>query len=368
MVFLSIITSIFVAIQDPIIQKFTIRIAGGYLSSKTGADIRIGRLYISPDFTIELEQFLVKDLKDNDILWVKELKVRPVMEDIIHGKIHVTRVELTDAHANLITYEGEDHMNFQFLIDAFASDKEKEESDNNTVVTVDRILLKALDFQLWNQNQDDSVKTAKGLMDFSHLVLTDINLDAEGLEIIGDSINAAIHHLAVTDTSGFKLNYLESKVKFYSQGILLDDLRLGTRHSNLQLDLHMFFPSMTAFSSFVDSVRLDANISPSILQVSDMGPFSETLYKMTDPIQLQGWIKGPISNFSIDGLNFAIGKHTSFEGSIALQPMNLDRGKQQLNIKKLDYSIEDLANGHIPTATGTIPIPSALEPLGLITP
>ena len=364
MVFLSFITSIFVAIQDPIIQKFTIRIAGGYLSSKTGADVRIGRLYISPDFTIHINHFLVKDLKDNDILSVEELKVRPVMEDIIHGNIHVGKVELTDAHANLITYEGEDHMNFQFLIDAFASDKEKEKSPEPTAITVDRVLLKSLDFQFWNQNRDHPEKTANRLMDYSHLALSDINLDAEGLVIIGDSINATIHHLAAIDTCGFNIKYLESQVVFYSQGILLDGLKIGTPNSDLHLDLHMLYPSLSAFDSFEDSVSFDALIFPSTIQVSDLGPFSQLLYKMTDPVQLEGWMKGPIKSFRIDDLKFAFGENTKFDGSLAIQPLDFEKGKHQLNIKKLNYSYNDLANFHIPTSAGVIPMPSTLEPLG----
>ena len=363
-VLISIIMSIFVAIQDPIIQKFTIRIAGGYISQKTGADVRIGRLYISPDFTIQIDHFLVKDLKDNDILMVEELKVRPIMEDIIHGNIHVGRVELTNAHANLITYEGEEHLNFHFLIDTFASDKEKKEKDNVTEVMVDRVLLKSLDFQFWNQNKDNPEKTADGLMDFAHLALTNINLDAEGLEIIGDSINATIHHLAAADTCGFKISYLESKVVFYSKGILLDDLFLGLPHSNLNLDLHMLYPNLQAFSSFVDSVNFDANIKLSRIQVSDLGPFSEVLYKMTDPVMFEGWMKGPVSNFLINDLKLAFGHNTNFEGSLALRPLNFKKGKQQLNIKRMNYSYEDLANFHIPTSSGVIPMPAALEPLG----
>lgn len=366
MVVLSIITSIFVAIQDPIIQKFAIRIAGGFVSQITEADIRIGRLYISPDFTIHIDHFLVKDLQDADLLSVEELRVRPVMEDIIQGNIHVGRVELSNAHANLITYEGEDHMNFQFIIDAFSSDKEKEkEKSGKTIpITVDHVMLKDLDFQLWNQNSDNPEKTEKHLMDYSHLVLRGINLDAQALSIIGDSISATINHLAAIDTSGFQLNNFESQVIFYSQGILLDGLKIGTPNSDLRLDLHMLYPSTSAFNSFVDSVTFDANILPSIIQVSDLGPFSDLLYKMTDPVQFQGWMKGPIRSFKVDKLKFAFGNHTNFVGSLALHPLDFEKGKHQLNIKKLNYSYDDLANFHIPISSGVIPMPSALEPLG----
>ena len=98
--------SIFVAVQDPIIQKFVIRIAGGYVSAKTGTEVRIGALNISPNFTITVDRFQVKDLENNNLVNVKQLKVRPVMEDIVHGIIHVERIELEDAEANLIKYEG----------------------------------------------------------------------------------------------------------------------------------------------------------------------------------------------------------------------------------------------------------------------
>lgn len=366
MVVLSIITSIFVAIQDPIIQKFAIRIAGGFVSQITETDIRIGRLYIAPDFTIHIDHFLVKDLQDADLLSVEKLRIRPVMEDIIQGNIHVGRIELSNAHANLITYEGENHMNFQFIIDAFSSGKkkEKEESGKTIPITVDHVMLKDLDFQLWNQNSDNPEKTEKHLMDYSHLVLRDINLDAQGLSIIGDSISATINHLAAIDTSGFQLNYFESQVVFYSQGILLDGLKIGTPNSDLRLDLHMLYPSTSAFQSFVDSVTFDANILPSTIQVSDLGPFADLLYKMTDPVQFQGWMKGPIRSFKIDKLRFALGNHTNFVGSIALHPLDFEKGKHQLNIKKLNYSYDDLANFHIPISSGVIPMPSVLEPLG----
>ena len=211
MVFFSFIMSIFIAIQDPIIQKFIIRIAGGYVSSKTGADIRIGRLYISPNFTIHIDQFSVKDLHDNEILSVDELRVRPVMEDIIHGDIHVGYVKLSDAQINLITYEGEENMNFQFLIDAFATDKEKEKQEAVSVA-VDEIKLQNIDFLFWNQNKDNPEKTLNHEMDYAHLVLDSIDLTADGLKIIGDSIVTTISHLSASEASGFALNHLEYEV------------------------------------------------------------------------------------------------------------------------------------------------------------
>ena len=363
MVILSFIMSIFVGIQDAIIQKFTIRIAGGYISSITGADVKIGRLYISPNFTIQLDHFLVKDLQGNDLLLVEKLRVRPIMEDIIHGGIHVGRVEMEDAHANLITYEGEDHLNLQFLIDAFSTG-EKEKSDKVTPIQVDRVLLKNLNFQFWDQNKEDLEKQAAKEMDYAHLDLRNINLDLEDLTVIGDSIHGVIHHLAASESSGFELVYLESEVTVTSKEILLDQLKLATPDSQLDLDLQFHYPSFQAFSSFVDSVVLDADIRPTTLLLSELGPFAKVLYEMPDEFKFQGKVHGPVENLKLNNLKLAYGDDTKLEGNLNLHVLDLLKGKQTIRLDRLTFSYDDLTSLRLPGESGTLPIPPSLAAIG----
>ena len=138
MVVVAIIASVFVAIQDPIIQKFAVRFAGGYLSEKTGADIKVGRLAVTPDFRVLIDDVSVKDLKNNDLAKIGSLKTKINIGDLLEGKIHLEHVKLHNTTANLITYKGEDQMNFAFLIDAFASDTTKEKESKPMEIIVDK--------------------------------------------------------------------------------------------------------------------------------------------------------------------------------------------------------------------------------------
>ena len=355
--------SVFVAIQDSIIQKFAIRIAGGYISKKTGAEIQIGRLYISPNFTILIDHFSVKDLKKNTLLGVEELRVRPDMEDLIHGDIHMKLVELNEAEANLITYKDSTHMNFQFLIDAF-SNGEKKKKDKDLVVAVDHIVLQNLNFQLWNQNKDHPEKTANHQMDYAHLVVDSINLDMEHLLVNGSTITALIHHLAANEVSGFTIKDLNTEVNVSPNGVLLDSMYLTTNNSDLHLDLHMLFNGYSCFKTFVDSVRFDSRIYPTDLLLSEIGPFAKVLYQMPNQLHFEGLMKGPIRHFTVDEVKIDLGQKTHFEGFIEIQPLDIKHQVHVLNIKKMNYTIDDLAAFHIPTATKTIPIPAALRPLG----
>ncbi|MBR4392100.1 MAG: translocation/assembly module TamB domain-containing protein [Bacteroidales bacterium] len=356
--------SIFIAIQDPIIQKFAIRIAGGYLSSKTGTEVKIGRLYISPNFTIHIDNLYVNDLKSNNLISIEELRVRPIMEDIIHGNINIDHVELSHAQANLTKYEGEDSMNLQFLIDVFSSGREKDKNKNPIPININRIRINDLDFRFWNQNKDHPEKTAQGLMDYSNLSLDSIQLDMENLFIQGDSITAIIHQLAAKELSGFELKNLNSKVNVSSHGILLDELALETPNSRLDLDLHILYPGYHAFKSFVDSAVFDSKIRQSELMISDLGPFAKALYDMPDLVKMQGVMKGPIKDLKLNKLKVNIGEMTRFEGDLALQPINFMKGRHTINIDRLNYSYQDLTEFHIPGSSKTIPIPAMLAPLG----
>ena len=158
MVILSAVTTLFIAVQDPITQKFAARIAGGYLSEKTGAEIKIGKLYISPNFSIHLEDFYAKDLNDNYLAKIGLLHARIDAQDLLNGEIHLKSVNLKDTEANIIKYEGEDEFNFDFIADAFQTDNEKEKTSEPLNIRIDRINFKDIDFMLWNQNTADLQK------------------------------------------------------------------------------------------------------------------------------------------------------------------------------------------------------------------
>ena len=361
MVILAIIASLFVAIQDPIIQKFAVRFAGGYLSEKTGADIKVGRLAVTPDFRVLIDDVTVKDLNNNTLAQIGELRTKINIGELLEGKIHLENVELRDTEANLITYEGEDKMNFAFLVEAFASDKPKEKKSKPMEIRIDKISLKNVDFMLWNQNRADSVKTAKHLMDYSHLDLDDINLEASDFYMFGDSISANIASLTAKELSGLELKSFKANTVVCQKGIFLDDMLMETNNSRFDMDLYMKYNGFDDFKTFVDSVEFDANIRPSDIMLSDIGVFTEVMYKMPDRVKFAGRFTGPIEHFRVDDIDAEIGKSTSFKGSISMHPLNFNDGYHTLNIKDMHFTYDDLANFYIPSNTKTIPLPESLR-------
>ena len=362
MVLLGIITSLIIAVQDPVFQKFAARYASGYLSEKTGGDIKVGRLLITPDFSIFLDDVIVKDLNDNELVDIGRLRGSLNIRDALDGIIHLEHIELSDVKANLIQYEGEDKFNFAFLVDAFKTDTVKPDKGPVCVI-VDRIDVKDLDFVFWNQNKDHPEKTENHVMDYAHLALDGINFEAQDFYLLGDSIHAKINALNGKDISGLDVKHLETDAIVCSKGVFLDGLRAELNNTSIDADVNMLYNDFSAFGNFVDSVVFDATIRPTDILLSDIGVFAEIMYKMPDRIFFEGRFTGPIEHFSVDDLKAEFGKSTVIEGSLSMHPLNFNDGEHELNIKRLEFTYDDLANFYIPSPTKTIPLPESLRPL-----
>ncbi len=362
MVLLGIVTSLFIAIQDPVFQKFAARFASGYLSEKTGGDIKVGRLLITPDFSVYLDDVIVKDLNDNELADIKALQTKLNFRDALDGIIHLENVKLSNVTASLIQYEGEEKFNFAFLVDAFKTDTLKPEKEPLCVI-VGKIDVKNLNFVYWNQNKDYPDKTERHVMDYSHIALDDVYFKAQDFYLNGDSICAKVNSLKGKEISGLDVKNFSVDALVCSQGIFLDGLKAELNKTSIDADVHMLFNDYSSFSSFVDSVVFDATIRSTDIMLSDIGVFSEIMYKMPNRILFEGRFTGPIEHFSVDDLKAEFGKSTVIEGSLSMHPLDFNDGEHEMNIKRLQFTYDDLTNFYIPSSTKTIPLPESLRPL-----
>lgn len=364
-VLVSTVVTLFVAIQDPIIQRFAVRFAGGFLSEKTGADIKVGSIAVTPDFRVFIRDVSVKDLNDNNLAKIGRLRTKIHVTDLLDGNLHFVEVELRDADVNMIKYKGETGFNFQFLADFFSSDKEKEEDPNKEPmpILVDKISIKNLNFELWDQNNSDSLKTAQNAMDYAHLNLTDINLEAKHFSMVGDSIYTVVERLKANDHCGLQLKHFQSDVVVCQRGIFLNDMQMETNNSLFHLDLDMKYDGFEAFSDFVNKVEFDATIHPTDVMLSDVGYFAPVMYEMPNRLRFEGKFMGPIEHFTVKDMVARFGKTTSIKGDLSMHPLDFEDGQHSLNIKNMHFSYEDLANFHIPGSSGTIPLPEQLSSL-----
>ena len=334
------------------------RTAAGVLSDHFDTEVKIKTFYIKPNFKIYAEEVQFNDKKHSPMFYVGRMNARLSMKDLTK-ELRVRDLSIEDLLVSIVEYEGEDKMN---VSEMFASGNKKEKKDKGDFkpIYLDELNLKDGHIIIWNQNKD---KPEKVSMDYSHLDIDSINLVARSLSFDGNAVRGYVDMLSGMDKCGFDIDKLSTKSQFMvsSQGFDLKNLYVETHASVLNLDLQFLYNGRRSFKSFVDSVMIIGNIRPTQLTLSDLKYFSPTMGKMTDTLQISGLVTGFVKDFTANNFHFAFKDSTNFEGTIKMKGLpNFFETHIVGDVKKMNFTYQDLAEFAIPTPTGKIPLPKKL--------
>lgn len=358
---------IYAALRTSAVQNYIAGRVTAYFSKELKTEVKVEGLDISWFFHIVLENISVKDLQHKTLINIARL-------DFDLGKINISRRQITireltlqRADIDLVTYKGDSVMNLQFMIDYFTStDTTRVNPSRPWNVDLLRVKLKQSHFLYQDQRYMEPIGPG---MDYSNIDVTNIDLAIDGLSKTGDTIIGNIRHLSCKELSGLEVQKLNTGVELCSHSLRLSQMVLITNSSNLSLDLLFTYPNYTGFLYFIDSVDMNLDIRPSVLNLQDISYFAPAMAGMDDVIKLSGTAKGPVSSLKAKGLNLAFGQMTKFVGDISLKGLpEVEETFIQLKIKELTTSSVDLALLRLPgnMVDNKLTLPAGLNTLGKI--
>ena len=358
---------LYATLRTSAVQNYIARRATAFLSEELKTEVKVGGLDISWFFHLVLENVSVKDLHHKTLLDIGRLDLDFGKINLYKRQITIKQLSLEKADIGLVTYKGDSVMNLQFLVDYFTStDTTQVNPSRPWNIDLQRINLKKSHFLFQDQRYMQPVGPG---MDYSNIDVDNIDLTIDGLSKTGDTISGNIQHLSCKELSGLLVHNLAAKVELCPQSLQLTDLALMTNKSNLSLDLLFRYPNYSGFLYFVDSVDMNLNIRPSVLNLQDISYFATALEGMDDEIKLSGTSKGPVSSLKVKDLDLAFGKMTKFAGNISLKGLpDVEETFIQLKIKDLTTSHADLSLFRLPGSSDSnrLTLPSQLETLGQI--
>ena len=357
----ALLASIYVVILDVNVQSMLARTAAGVLSDKFETEVKIKTFYIKPDFSIYAEEVQFNDKKHLPMFYVGKVSARLSIRDLTK-ELRVRSLNVDDLLVSLVEYEGDDDMNVSEMFSS-SEKKEKKNRDDFKTIYLDELNLKDGHVVIWNQNRD---KPEKVSMDYSHLDIDSIKLAARSLSFDGKAVKGYLDLLSGMDKCGFDIDKLSTKSQFVvsGQGFDLRNLYVETHASVLDLDLQFLYNGVNGLKNFVDSVMIIGNIRPTQLTLSDLKYFSPTMGKMTDTLQISGLVTGFVRDFAANNFHFAFKDSTNFEGTIKMKGLP-DFFETHIvgDVKRMNFTYQDLAEFAIPTSTRKIPLPESLSSL-----
>lgn len=155
---------VIVAIQIPYVQNKVKDVAITFVQDKIGTPVRLDRIEIAFPKKIVVKGLYLESQQKDTLLYTNYLGVDISLFKLISSTVDVSKVELDDFKAN-ITRDSLGKFNFDYIIDAFASEDDKEEEESGSMkIEVGEINLSKL--QLSFQDEYDGHHLKFGLNKF----------------------------------------------------------------------------------------------------------------------------------------------------------------------------------------------------------
>ena len=331
-------------LASPFVQTRLAKYATAYLSGKLHTEVNVDRVGIYFFDHFSLRGVLIRDYREDTLLYVEEVDVRLAENDAKNNRLVFNQISLERPQVFLHRYAGGD-FNFMFLLDSLRSGKESTSPGQVWK-------LGCGSFHLHDGQcayLDDTYQYESGGIDYWDMLGKNIHLDASDISVDGDTIRADVGFLHLEEKSGLVIDTLSSALRFAPGDILAKDFHLITGNTNINTDAELLFNDVADFSDYIDSVRMVVDVHPSILNLKDIGYFAPVLFPMDNEIRLTAKAKGTVSNFKAKKLNFAIGRNTQFRGKIRMRGLpDIRETFTQLKVKEFYSSMADIEHFNMP--------------------
>ncbi len=359
------LVGVYTALQSSSVQTYLANRLSKYVFETYHARIHVGKIDVSFINNVILKDVLVEDSKKDTLIYLKYFEAEVTHLDLQNNKIFLNKITIDDLYANL-SEDSSKVMNYQFLIDAFAS---KDSSIIDTSKTIFKLFCYNYDITntRFSYKKYQSAVVPHG-MNFDDLSFRDFNMAIRGIFLHGDTIDLHLADLSIKEKSGLMIDTLATWLRFTSKQIDLRNLSLVTPNTSIHAPQLVFgFDSLGDFSDFLNRIEISAYLNKSVFGADDIAYFVPDIWGIHQHIGISGQLEGKVCDLTAKNLILNYGKQTVFQSDFHIKGLpNINAIDVDMNIKKLRTSNADLAKIMLPpyTEKHPIPLPAQLAILG----
>lgn len=337
-----------VLIRTPFVQQIIVREVSAYFSKELKTEVRIGGVDVDFFLAVSFKDVLIEDRHKQILLKTKSLRFS--LDDILFKRrlIRFGMLTFEEPTIQLVKYKGEKNLNFQFIVDYFASGDtvtSKKPNQNPWQFELSSFKIDNGFFVYRDENKD----TSGVRVNYSNIAVGALNVWISDISQHGKTIAAQIHHIRCIDRSGFRLAHFSADALLGPDAVNLKNLNIVTNNTQLNLDLRFGYRSLADFNKFEESVEMDADFRPSIVSFSDIAFFAPELRGSHIPLKLKGHVTGTVNSLKTENLEILLGDKTMLE--IAMTSRNLAKKRSEwldVDLKCKLFELNDINNLRLP--------------------
>ena len=346
----------------PSVQNYVIGKVTGLISEKWGAEIGVSRIYVTPTLRIAADDFVIKDLHNQPMIYVKNVKGRFKKLKTKPLTLSFFSVTATEADVTLVTYEGDTTVNISAWVKKISKPKK---THKDFILRMDNIQLVNSRFSIANQNKQQKTPYIDGQeLDPGFFEMRHIDFKANRFQVYNDDISALIKQIGYDQYFGFHLIKGSGDFQINSHMLRFDDCKLLTENSNLDLDLRFDYNTWKNLGDFLDSVNITATVRPSDFCLTDAACYASAIRGMDNCMHFQGLVSGCVNNLKLMDFDCHYNSSTYFKGDFALKDItDFKHAVWNLNFNESYFNMKELAEFKLPNGK-KIPLPDIAKRLG----
>jgi len=270
-----------------------------YLSEKYHTSITVKGVSISFFNKVVFREVLVKDQKQDSMLFVGELEARIDSFSIKHRYFTVDQLKLNQAFLK-IGVDSAGTANFQFLLDQLKSTDTIKSDRPNFDLTLKRFELNDAKF---NYSYLDSL--GKHRVSFN-----DIALGVSEFQFSDQKMGFLLSHFRMNDRNFFSLEDLSARLLVTPDSVFLNHLHVKTSNSEITEANISIDKSKIGKELDFKKLKVDLDLQESIVSMKDIAQLVPSLQGMDERVLISGQISGKLADLKGKNIELGIGQNT----------------------------------------------------------
>jgi preprotein translocase subunit SecB len=349
-VFLLLFIALVLFIRSPWGQNKIVNYATNYISQKTNTKVEIDKLYLTFDGNLLVKNLFLEDKKGDTLIYSRYIEANVPLWTMIRGKGYgVDALNWEGLRANIYRKDTVNGYNFQFLLDAFATQDTISEVATDTTASPVNIVIGDLHFEDVNLIFDDAVLGIDTHLMLGKLYASIEKFDLEKMTFELDEIAVANTSISYVQKPVLKKSSTESSVlpflafdEIDLKKVKIDyaDLENGT---NALLDIHHFYAEIPEINLAENSYKIEAlQLENSLMSLSIK---AENKSQEIDSNKVKSnafsWPEINMEVSEVDLKNnrvtYDVGKQITTNDSLNFNHLDISK----LNLKAKTFSLQD---------------------------
>ena len=225
-------------VNSPRVQQRVSVLLATELENRIGTRVSLGGVrWLFPNDII-IDSLSIDDQEGEQLLAVNRLAAKVEWMPLIrHRHLSIRNVRLFHPDIHIYKPTHKDDYNYKFLIDAFASKKEKAKEPPRLSLRINTLLVRHARFKHHiGDTKDPTAAGPRQPFTTANILIEDLSTQMSLKTLSADSISIAVRHLKFKEHSGLCVDDCYLRLVGNRQGATLANLRLDLPHSTLRLD------------------------------------------------------------------------------------------------------------------------------------